>query len=90
MPPYVYSEPFELTENSMSSGNNGNDGVATSGVSESGSKRISSGNPVNIKLRINPGDHSLSLSCLSNDTISDIKKQIQNKTTAVSRGITFL
>ena len=62
----------------------GGENATVSTGSENGSKRIGSGTPMTIRLRINPGDHSLSLQCHSNDTIADVKRIIQNLTTEVS------
>ena len=83
VPAYCYSEPLELTDQPHGH----NDGVATT-ISLAGgegnlSKRIPTGSPMSIKLRINPGDHSLGLQCHSNDSISDIKKLIQALTIEV-------
>lgn len=86
VPAFLFSDPIELLESSSGEGHNTDESnILNEGSSnfdtinspfEEGLKKIRSGNPINVKVRINPGDYSISLECYSNDSILNLKRVI--------------
>lgn len=81
IPRFCYSDPIELTDVN----------APAELVSVSSSKRdTSTGTPVKLKVRINPGDINMLITVSSNDTIKDLKRAIQEYSVeAKSTGIPF-
>jgi len=82
IPAFVYSDPIELvvdaasTESAAVEAAASTDGSMSNSASDPTLKKARAGNPINIKVRINPGDFSFVVECFSSDNIATFKKVV--------------
>lgn len=76
VPVFLFSNPIEIVGNPLGD-------AAKKAETE---KRVTaaiaagSGAPINVRVRINPGDHNLTIAAKTSDTILEFKKRVFEKT----------